>query len=209
MSDENLGIVGIIGRFKPMHNGAASILETACERAEKVKIGIGSSNKIDFRNPWTPEETQEMIEAYLAQRFNNYTFHYIPDFGNEKLWRAEVVKQMGTLDFFVTGNPYVAKILKDSYTIEDSVKFVGKENHLQISGTIVRGRMALPDGAYKSLIPKEVAKWLDENDRLEKFREEWGEQTLKATPPGNKWKEPTLAEEYMRVHGPGSDIKKN
>lgn len=64
---KTLGAVGFIGRFKPLHNGAALALETLCEQADKVKIGIGSVNKYNLRNPFTAEESQEMIGCVREQ----------------------------------------------------------------------------------------------------------------------------------------------
>lgn len=50
--------LGAIGRFKPLHLGAAAMLEALCENAEEVVIGIGSSNKYNLRNPFTAEESR-------------------------------------------------------------------------------------------------------------------------------------------------------
>ena len=47
--ENKLGTIGLIGRFKPLHLGASVLLESACEKAEKVIIGIGSSNKYNIR----------------------------------------------------------------------------------------------------------------------------------------------------------------
>jgi len=79
---KDLGIVGVIGRFKPLHHGGATMLEILCERANHVIIGIGSSNKYNLRNPFTPEKTKGMLNAFLSKRFSNYSITYIPDFAH-------------------------------------------------------------------------------------------------------------------------------
>lgn len=89
----NLGRVGVIGRFKPLHNGAAVLLESLCEKSDHVLIGIGSSNKYNIRNPFTSDETKDMIELFLKEKFTNYEIIKIPDFAhipgceNGQQWR--------------------------------------------------------------------------------------------------------------------------
>lgn len=58
------------------------MLEAICRLATGAIIGIGSSNKYDHRNPFTAEETEKMIQAYLAPRFSNFKIIRIPDFGH-------------------------------------------------------------------------------------------------------------------------------
>ena len=77
-----LGRVGVIGRFKPLHNGGALMLDAICENADHVVIGLGSSNKYNLRNPFTGDESAGMIEAYLSPRFSNYELIHVPDFGH-------------------------------------------------------------------------------------------------------------------------------
>ncbi len=62
---KDLGVVGIIARFKPVHKGHAAILEALCERADLVYIGLGSPNKYDVRNPFSAKESEEMIDLVI------------------------------------------------------------------------------------------------------------------------------------------------
>ena len=82
----DLGRTGVIGRFKPLHNGGAMMLEAICRQAAHVTIGIGSSNKYNIRNPFTAAESEEMVRAFLADSYANYDIIHIPDFAHvEKL----------------------------------------------------------------------------------------------------------------------------
>lgn len=178
-----LGNLGLIGRFKPLHKGGALMLETVCEQAEKVIIGLGSSNKYNLRNPFTVKETQEMINLYLHSRFNNYSFLEIPDFAqipeyaDGQKWTEFVLEQYGKLDHFVSGNDYVTKLLKPHYNIIHPATLIPPEQHLWIKGTAVRMEMAR-DGDWKSLVPSVVAEYLDQNGLVERFRREFGLETL-------------------------------
>ena len=92
-----LGKTGLIARFKPLHNGAALMLEQVCMQADHVIIGIGSCNKYNARNPFTADESRAMVDLYLRQRFSNYEFINVLDYGqiqaykNGRRWRAEVI----------------------------------------------------------------------------------------------------------------------
>ena len=177
------------------------LLETVCREADIVRIGIGSSNVIDHRNPWTADETEEMIDAHLSEHYHNYTFHHIPDFRDADRWRDEVSRQLGSLDLFVSGNPYVRDLMKDTYQTKDMLDLIGKENHLEISGTLVRGRLATAGADYRSLLPEAVADWLEADSRIERFRKDWGKKALRDMPPGDAWKETDYLEEFEKVHG--------
>src|SRR3989338_5507191 len=118
---KELGKTGIVGRFKPLHNGGAIMLDNVCEKAEHVVIGIGSCNKYNLRNPFTAEESRDMIDAYLNPKFKNYEFIFIPDYGHlleyqdGQMWRKHITENYGALDSFVSGNEYVAKLLENDY----------------------------------------------------------------------------------------------
>src|SRR3989344_6572629 len=118
-----LGKVGLIARFKPLHIGAARMLEAVCSNADYVTIGIGSSNKYNLRNPFTASESEEMVHAFLKNRFSNYNvvhvpdFAHIPEYADGEKWKSYIIENFGDIDFFVSSNPFVTDLLKDSYKI--------------------------------------------------------------------------------------------
>lgn len=180
---KKFGNIGVIGRFKPLHNGGALMLETVCQNSENVLIGLGSSNKYNLRNPFTAEESQGMIDAFLKQRFSNYSFVKVPDFGHipeysdGQKWRSVVKELFGVLDAFVSGNDYVAELLKNDYKIMIPITYIPKEKHTFVRATKVRIEMARGD-EWKKLVPKETVHYLEENGLVERFRKEFGLQTL-------------------------------
>ncbi len=181
---KKMGIIGLVGRFRPLHKGGALLLEYACKNAKEVVIGIGSANKYDARNPFTPEETRGMIDSFLARRFNNYRTVFIPDYGHldskdgGKLWRDHVIREFGRLDAFLTGNAYVRELLENDYRILDPSKVIPKEKYKEIRATMVRVAMARKE-PWIHLVPMKVANYLKKNSLAERFRKEFGKQTLK------------------------------
>ena len=184
------GRVGTIARFKPLHMGAQLMLETICSQAGEVIIGIGSSNKYDVRNPFTAEETEEMIRRALSG-YDNYSVVHVPDFAHlgpeyqdGQAWRKNVLRLFGELNYFIVENGYVKKLLEEDYKIARPSSLIPKESQIMVSGTMVRVEMA-KNGDWKSLVSKEVADYLTEPGKagsyenlVDRFRKEFGLETL-------------------------------
>jgi nicotinamide-nucleotide adenylyltransferase len=175
--------VGTIGRFRPLHNGSARMLERLCSMYDLVIIGIGSANKYNARNPFTPEETKDMIYAFLSPRFTNYNIIYIPDFGHipeysdGHMWHDYIIKNFGNLDAFFTGNEYVRELLSANYTVIHPSTLLHVNEAIYLKGSMVR--MAMAAGRdYSSMLPDCVSKYLDDNKLIERFRREFGLETL-------------------------------
>ena len=178
-----LGRVGIIGRWKPLHHGGSLLLDHACRLADEVIIGIGSSNKYNVRNPFTPEETKGMIDAYLSRRHSNYRTIFIPDYGHlpghsdGKSWKEHVISSFGTLDHFITGNAYVATLLQDNYDIIPPWTLIPPDEQIPIRATEVRIAMAKGD-TWKEFVPDETAAYIENHNLAARFRREFGLETL-------------------------------
>jgi len=174
------GKVGLIGRFKPLHLGSASMLEVVCENSENVIIGIGSINKYNLRNPFTADESRNMIDIFLSPKFSNYEFIFIPDYGhktgNENMWVNHILSAYKNLDTFVSGNEYVKKILSDHYKIIDPfVTYPKIRNKLRAS--MVRQKMAIGNG-WKNYVPDVVTDYIIANKLDERFRKEFGKEVI-------------------------------
>ena len=179
---KNLGKVGVIGRFKPLHNSAYTMLEKICEQADKVIIGIGSSNKYNVRNPFTVKETKDMIDLALT-KFSNYEiiqvpdFAHIPEYRDGQKWKEHIVNHFGSLDYFITGNEYVGELLKYDYNILHPGDLIPVREWSRLRGTEVRIRMAMGED-WRLLVPNPVEKYIDENNLVKRFRTEFGLETL-------------------------------
>lgn len=202
----NLGRVGVIGRFRPLHNGAAAMLESICEQAEHVVIGIGSANKYDMRNPFTPEETTSMINLVLGPKFNNYEivtiddYGHLPDYSDGTRWVEDIKENFGSLDYFVSGNEYVQGILEDTYNIIHPVKIIPKERQVYMKGTIVRMAMAQGE-TWRQMVPPSVERYLDETGLVDRYRQEFGLQTIAKYAGNEYWLPEDAFQERVNVVG--------
>jgi nicotinamide-nucleotide adenylyltransferase len=174
--DDRLDRIGMVARWRPIHIGHAPVLRALCDRASQALIGIGSSNRYDLRNPFTLEETSDMIALVLAGR-DNYTLIPVPDLDDGPRWRLMVVDLFGRLDLYVTANPYVASLLAEDYAIVKPVELVPEAERVPVDGTLVRREMARGDG-WQDLVPPEVADYISSRQLDRRFRREFGLQTL-------------------------------
>jgi len=206
----SLGVVGVIGRFKPLHKSGALMLDTLCERAERVVIGIGSSNKYNLRNPFTAQEIRGMLEAYLSPRHKNYSIIEVSDYAQEERyrdgqeWRKHVLEQFNGIDAFVTGNAYVAQLLADDYPIIHPTMLIPREKWIRMRATDVRLRMAQGD-CWRGLVPEEVVGYLEGHHLVERFCREFGLATLAALVdyvPGSR---ENAEEEYLHTAECGAE----
>ena len=173
---DRLERIGTVARWRPVHRGHAPVLRALCDRATEALIGIGSSNRYDVRNPFTLEETAAMIRLVLSSR-ENYTLIPVPDLDDGPRWRLMVIDLFGSLDLFVTDNPYVASLLAADYRIIRPVELVPEDERIALDGRMVRREMARGDG-WRNLVPAKVVDYIVTKRLDERFRHEFGLQTL-------------------------------
>ena len=171
----------MVARWKPVHLGHTAVLRALVARAEHVLVGIGSSNRLNARNPFTAAETRDMLERVLGDR-SNVTLLEVPDLDDGPRWRALVVELFGRLDAFVTANPSVAGLLANDYPIVRPVDLVPLGERVPIDGTMVRRKMARGDG-WRALVPEDVALYIEERGLDHRFRKKFGLETLALDAP--------------------------
>lgn len=168
--------IGMVARWQPVHRGHAAILRALCACAAQAQIGIGSANRHDARNPFSLEETSDMIRLVLDGR-ENYTLVPVPDLDDGPRWRAMVIDMFGPLDLFVTDNAYVTSLLAGDYRIVRPVALVPADDRVPIDGTMVRRAMARGDG-WRELVPETIADYIADGRLDERFRREFGLHVL-------------------------------
>jgi nicotinamide-nucleotide adenylyltransferase len=168
--------IGMVARWQPIHNGHVPVLHALCDNADQAIIGIGSANRHTARNPFSLSETTDMIQLVLDGR-ENYTLLPIPDLDDGPRWRAMVVEMFGPLDLFVTANPYVWSLLSAEYPLAKPVELIPVHARVAVDGTMVRRAMAQGDG-WRAWVPGEVAEYIAAKKLDERFRREFGLQTL-------------------------------
>jgi len=175
-TEEHFERVGMVARWRPVHRGHSPVLRALCERSTHALIGIGSSNRYNARNPFTLEETSAMIRLVLAGR-EDFTLVPVPDLDNGPRWREMLIQMFGPLDLFVTDNPYVATLLARDYRVVRPVALVPEGERVAINGTMVRREMTHGDD-WQQLVPQEVADYIVDRKLDERFRREFGLETL-------------------------------
>lgn len=173
--------IGMVARWKPVHLGHAPVLRALCRVADEALIGIGSSNRYNVRNPFTQDETEQMIRAVLTTE-ENFTVIPVPDLDDGPRWRLMVKEIFGPLDLFVTDNPYVAGLLDEFYDLSRPVMLVPEEERIALDGTMVRREMARGDG-WRELVPGPIERFITDNELDDRFRREFGLQTLALDAP--------------------------
>ncbi|GAB4505615.1 MAG: nicotinamide-nucleotide adenylyltransferase [Anaerolineales bacterium] len=168
--------IGMIARWRPPHLGHAAVLRALCCLAGEALIGVGSANRYNVRNPFTLDETLDMLRLILEDHDN---FHLIPvpDLDDGPRWREMVMRLFGRLDLFVTANPYVAHLLGDNYRIIHPVELLSLNERIAIDGMGVRMAMARGDG-WQALVPQRIADYISSRGLDIRFRQQFGLETL-------------------------------
>lgn len=174
-----LGRIGMVARWKPVHLGHEPVLRALCDGAERAFIGVGSTNRHNFKNPFTFEESADMVRLALGGRANFEVFP-VPDLDDGPRWRRMVVGLFGSLDLFVTDNPYVAHLLASDYRVVRPVGLVPLEERIPLDGTAVRREMARGEG-WGMMVPPAVREYIVARGLDTRFRREFGLETLAQT----------------------------
>jgi nicotinamide-nucleotide adenylyltransferase len=171
------GRVGMVARWRPVHRGHVAVIDALLDGAHEVVLGLGSSNRYDLRNPWTAAEVRQMLDAVIAER-PGVTVVDVPDLDDPPRWGEMVREQLGPLDLYLTANPWVRDVMAPHYAVAHPVGMVPPERRVPVDGTAVRLAMARGGGAWRELVPVEVQQVLDAGGLVQRFRREFGLQTL-------------------------------
>lgn len=169
-----VGRVGMVARWKPVHLGHAAVLGALVSHADHAVIGIGSSNRYDARNPFTAEESADMIRLVLGPHAH-FSVVEVPDLGHGPTWRQMVIDLLGPLDLFVTANPYVRSLLCDTWPVVHPARLLASTPRMAVDGTMVREAMLHGD-SWEDLVPADVATYLRSRGLVERFAREFGDQ---------------------------------
>ena len=148
-----------IGRFQPFHKGHLFSLKKCFEIAEKVIVGVGSSQESETEsNPWDYEIRKKMVELVMREpilRGSSSQVVAIPDTPSDREWLDVVRQLVPKFDVVVSNNDWVLSIMqKAGYkTVE-----TGLFNRNELEGIKIRGLMRIGDRRWKERVPKEVEK---------------------------------------------------
>ena len=117
-----------------------------------------------------------MIDLVLAER-SNYELVEIEDLGDGPRWREMIVDRFGPLCAFATANQYVRSLLEEDYEVIHPVTLIPQERRVPVDGTMVRVAMARGEN-WAPLVPPVIVSFLRERGLVERFRREFGLETL-------------------------------
>ncbi len=163
----------MVARWRPVHLGHAAVLAGLQRWADTVKIGVGSSETYDARNPFTYAEVVRMI-GLVAPTVEVVA---VPDLHDGPRWRSMVVERFGALDAFVTANSYVRDLLQNDYPVLHPVHLVAPEARTRLDATTVRRAMVLGD-TWRDMVPAAVAELLEAEGVPQRVRREFGSAIL-------------------------------
>jgi len=150
----------VIGRFQPFHLGHQYLIEQALKHAEKLVIGIGSSNVEDENNPYNVGLREEFVKEFLKQENLEdkvLKLVYIPDVPDDEEWYRIAQKLTGDVDVVIGDNSWVNGIyVKHNIPV---VQIGYHKRHL-LEGKKIRHHMKHKK-SWKSRVPKYLHKFIE------------------------------------------------
>ncbi len=157
-----------IGRFQPFHLGHLYALDFALSKVNNLWIGIGSSNKLDEKNPFSATERKTMIlssiDISLLRRIKIY---FIPDFDDHKKWVNAINSLVPKYEVVFSNDVLTTNIY--SQTIK--VIPIQLKKRDMLSGTNIRNKIVSGKN-WKGLVPegtKQVLQRINANRRKPSF----------------------------------------
>jgi nicotinamide-nucleotide adenylyltransferase len=165
--------LGLICRFQPLHLIHARLLRAASWRAERLKVGIGSPQRSDARNPFSLAQRLRMLERVCESLPSQVELIPVPDLGHGPRWAAQVQRLFGPLDRFVSANGYVRRLLEPSYRLVHPLELIPPSERAPIGGAEVRHAMAAGED-WQDLVPASVAELMTREGWVDRFLREHG-----------------------------------
>jgi nicotinamide mononucleotide adenylyltransferase len=196
-SEKELFEVATILRAKPPHKNHIAMLEELCKKSVRLTIIIGSANQdergnyiLNEKNPFTPKESEEMLDSVLRKKFKNYRFVYLPDFYDDEKWTEYLFERVGYFTELISNNAWVDRcVMKRQYSNGKKMfriirpdEIIPVERMIYVNGeyvcaTLVRKAM-VNDGNWKDYVPKEVSDYIERNNLVERVKKVCGKYSM-------------------------------
>ena len=157
----------LIGRFQPFHLGHLDALRFALSRADRLWVGLGSSNrKVERDNPFTAQEREEMILSSIDDSVRKRIAVYpIPDLDNHVRWIESIDSIVPKFDVVFSNDQLTEHLYSRRSVSVLPIPFLNRE---VLSGTNIRGMIAKGQG-WEELVPEGTRNFLvrcNARDRL-------------------------------------------
>ena len=146
----------LVGRFQPFHRGHLHAVRYALDAADRLLLGIGSSNRSrEPENPFTAAERRSMVlDSLDAEARRRVAIHDIPDVQNHVRWIGMIRETLPGFDAVFTNDKITTRLYRREGMPVRPIPFLDRPS---LSGTAVRGRMSagLP---WEDLVPAGTAR---------------------------------------------------
>ena len=161
----------IVGRFQPFHLGHLNVIKHILSEVEDLIVIIAASMQSHKpNNPFTAGERYDMIHDALVHELKDITrVIIIPanDVNDNSLWVAHLTRLVPKFDVVYTNNPHT-RYLFEQARIE--VRTPPLYDRKEYSARYIREQMKNGNKKWKSLVPKAVAKKIEEIDGIERIK---------------------------------------
>lgn len=147
-----------IGRFQPFHNGHLWGLKQSFEKAEKIIIGIGSSNISDENNPIKVKARRQMLTKVIErEKWGDRIVEIIelPD-TTDAQWVINVKREIEKMGYspaetlVIGNNDWVNDLLSEAMF---PVYEPGLFNRIEWEGVKIRKMIQMSDQSWQGRIP--------------------------------------------------------
>ena len=148
----------LIGRFQPFHLGHLHAVAYALGEADRLLLGIGSSNRSrEPANPFTAAERRAMIlDSLESAARRRVTVCDIPDVQNHIRWMEVIRDTLPPFDAIFTNDEMTARLYRQQDVPVCSIPYLDRSS---LSGTAIRGRMSA-GRPWEDLVPAGAARAL-------------------------------------------------
>jgi len=163
------GRVLMVGRFQPFHKGHILVIREMAKLYHSTILGVGSAQYSHTpENPFTAGERVEMAtEALREEGIADFYVVPIEDINEHGRWVAHVESLVPRFSAVSTNNPLNQRLFhEEGYEVCTTPLY----SRSRYSGTVIRRRI-LQGKAWKALVPRAVARIIDEIDGVSRIRQ--------------------------------------
>ncbi|MGC9781620.1 MAG: nicotinamide-nucleotide adenylyltransferase [Candidatus Heimdallarchaeota archaeon] len=161
----------IVGRFQPFHKGHLSAVKYMLSEVDDLIVIIAASQQSHQKdNPFTAGERYDMIHHSLVDELKDITRVIIVpanDVKDNGLWVAHIIRLVPKFDVVYTNNPLTEYLFKQAGKEVINTPFYERKEY---SANHIRELMISGKKNWRQLIPKAVAKIIDEIDGVTRIQ---------------------------------------
>ena len=160
-----------VGRFQPFHLGHLDAIKIVLESVDELVVVIGSAQySHNANNPFTAGERLVMVRRALEEAGIDYSRVWIvpvPDVHLHMLWVSALEGYTPRFNVVFSNEPLTRRLFMEKGYKVKSIQFFEREIY---TSTLIREKM-LKDESWTSLVPKSIAKFINEIDGVNRLRD--------------------------------------